>query len=180
VSLLGAVAVLLLAVVALAVVQTLRHEKKVRAAFRDAIEREVRSLVPGEKVKLVGTAVPVGQPLEAPIGGTPCVFYEVTPTADDQVGRRRQDFYLEDATGRVLVEVGSAEVLLANLGDVIAPGDGGQMVEQGYIAVGALVAVVGHVELEPSVDETAGAFRERPRALRIKATLVAADPARLG
>jgi hypothetical protein len=176
---LGLVAVLLLAVVALAVAQTVRYDRRVRDASRDAVMRDVRTLVPGEKVKLVGTAVPLGDPLEAPIGGTPCVFYQVTPTAGDQVGRRRQDFYLEDPTGRVLVEVGSAEMLLANLGDVIAPGDDGQMLEQGYIAVGARIAVVGHVELDPAIDDTAGAFRERPRALRIRATIVAADPSRL-
>jgi hypothetical protein len=179
VILVSVVLAVMLGVVMLAIAQAMRHDRSVKDALRNAVVRDVRALVPGEKVKLIGTAIALGEPLTAPFGGTPCVFYEVSPSHEDQSGRRRQDFYLEDLTGRVLIDTAGAEVLLANLGDVIAPGGRGDLVEQGYIAVGARVAVVGHVELDPILDQTAGAFREQPRNLRIRATIVAADPAQL-
>ncbi len=69
--------------------------------------------------KIVGTARPAAEPLTGPISGRPCVFYVVSVVQDHGKSSstiihevRGVPFYLEDGTGRALVDPQGAEVVL--------------------------------------------------------------------
>src|SRR5262245_16675876 len=75
-------------------------ERRLREASRRALKREVRALRAGEFVRLIGRVEALGTPFVAPIGGAPCVYYELFEAADEQ---ERQDFLLTDETGQVRI-----------------------------------------------------------------------------
>lgn len=69
--------------------------------------------------KIVGVARPVGETLTAPISGRPCVFFEVSVVQDHGKSSstiihelQGVPFFLEDGTGRALVDPSGAEVVL--------------------------------------------------------------------
>lgn len=69
--------------------------------------------------KIVGTARPVEEPLTAPISGRPCVFFEVSVVqnhgkSSSTIIHELQGvpFFLEDETGRAIVDPRGAEVVL--------------------------------------------------------------------
>lgn len=69
--------------------------------------------------KVVGATRPVGETLTAPISGRPCVFYEVTVRQDHGKSSstivhelRGVPFFLEDGSGRALVDPRGADVVL--------------------------------------------------------------------
>src|SRR6476659_6679191 len=103
-------------------------ERRLRDAARRALRREVRALQAGEFVRLVGRVEALGAPLAAPIGGAPCVYYELFEAADPADEAERQDFLLTDATGQVRISVSAAEIVAANPGDSMRQDGVGRMV----------------------------------------------------
>jgi hypothetical protein len=94
----------------------LSQDQRTKRALRRVPRTTVRNAVEGQALKIVGRVRFLGQPLEAPLSGTPCAHYRVTVVQQQgrspEIIREEQgsDFLLEDATGRARVHMAGARI----------------------------------------------------------------------
>jgi hypothetical protein len=127
-------------------VRDLLRPVPVGVPLRRSVVRTVQALVAGEFATVLGEVRPDGEALRSPLGGTECVYWELST---GRSGHCR--FHLVDATGSVPVRLDAARVLLRDRGAVIRAGERpGELESEGCLPVGERITVIGDVERDPT------------------------------
>lgn len=98
-----------------------------RRAFRRAVHKKIADVKNGELVKIAGRIEAVDRALRSPLGAHRCAYYETVigfvmeelrhpQHADPSVlvrERYARELYVEDDTGKALIEVGTARIVVA-------------------------------------------------------------------
>jgi hypothetical protein len=175
-----------------------KPEARVRRKLKRARPTPIKEIKDGTVPKIVGTMLPVGQPLISPVSGRRCAYYfTVVEMNGVEVIResRWQDFAVDDGTGKALVRIDKAMVLVRyNFHTLDAPtpeveaflrrhdrvlnkGKYGYMSElrftEGVVEMGKEVTLVGHAMLEP--DPTPDAARVDYRHVPLRVVVQASD-----
>jgi hypothetical protein len=148
----------------------------------------IRDVAPQRRTRIVGKVRLLGEPLAAPLSARPCCAWDarVADGSNAELLREigKQDFVVEDETGRALVRAETARIIVKRDGSYQSQGrqatspqeaflarhgrlpSGELNYREGALTPGETVAVVGTPWHEPDPDPKAGAaFREMPMRL---------------
>lgn len=160
-------------------------------ALRRRRESPIAELAPGDVAKVRGRIEPVDALLEAPMGGEPCVLFEVRGAYWElgraeprlvSLERAQSDFWVVGASGRVLVRAGPLGLLLERQEHGRGPGRSGGTIPvpepyrheragelpaflvRAWLSPGQEVLVAGRIGSEVvTLDPTEGGYRDRTR-----------------
>jgi hypothetical protein len=143
----------------------------------------IRDAAEGATVKLAGTARLAHDVLAAPFTGRPCSCYAIEQVRRASVdygpesrgaAEQARSFFVEDETGKALVEVGRATTIVSKMRVVGELRHGWQQLEWA-LAEGDTVTVSGRARWENDLtgeDAARGGYRNVPRLLVVDASVI--------
>ena len=166
---------------------------RAKRALKNAPCISVSDAKDGQLVKLVGRLQFAGEPLSAPISGKPCAYFCTVAWGDEKRTAQESDFcrrfWIEDGSGRALVEMGYPTFVVSMDADFrvgyfkkatprmaaflerhhMGSHRFGLRCEEGVLEEGETVAVYGLCRREPDPDPRApnDGYRGRPTRLCI-------------